>query len=163
MPFVYDFDTDARGHDELGSDELDVASRRLRPVLLLPSTAGYFSATKAECVSNASGVATDMRVFLPGSSTPLMIALPAGGGGFGVSVISYCLPEAGGPRPASGDQIDVSPIERRPPACIHEHEDPKETEQEIETRVHRCEAQSNATVESYRTAGGGKRPAWEEK
>jgi hypothetical protein len=59
MPFVYDFDIPRGG-------ELEVPPRRLRPALLLPSTAGYFSATKQECVGRASGVATEMRVILPG-------------------------------------------------------------------------------------------------
>jgi hypothetical protein len=156
MSFVYGY------HDRRGG-ELEVPWRRLRPALLLPSTAGYFSATKQECVGKASGVATEMRVFLPGSSMPLTIALPADGGGHGVSVISYCSPEAGGRRRAPGDWVSVSPIERRPPACLHGAASLRETEQEIERREHECEAQSEATAESYRTAGAARRPAWEEE
>jgi hypothetical protein len=109
MPFVYGYDIPRGGG-------LEVPTRRLRPALLLPSTAGYFSATKAECVGKSSGVATELRVFLPGSRTPLKIAFP-NDGGYGVSNISYCLPEGGvSPRRTPGNHVYVSPIERRPPA-----------------------------------------------
>ena len=156
-PFVY-------GYDLRRGGSLEVPARRLRPALLLSSTAGYFSATKAGCVNKASGVATEIRVFLPGSSTPLAIALPADGGGHGVSVISYCLPEGGvSPRRTPGNHVYVSPIERKPPACIREPENRNETEHESERRNRECEAQQNATRQSYQTTGAGKRPAWEEE
>jgi len=59
----------------------------------------------------------------------------------------------------------VSPpkYERRPPACIREPENPNETEHESERLDRECEAQRNATAQSYRTMGAGKRPAWEEE
>jgi hypothetical protein len=141
---------------------LEVPTRRLRPALLLPSTAGYFSATKQECVGKSSGVATELRVFLPGSHMPLTVAFPDDGG-FGVSGITYCLPEVGGRGPVPGNLVRVSPIQRRPPACIREHENPNETEHESERRDRECEAQQNATLQSYRATGAGKRPAWEEE
>jgi hypothetical protein len=156
MPFDYAYDMRRGG-------ELEVPSRRLRPALLLPSTAGYFSATKQGCVGKGGVVATGIRVFLRGSPAPLTITLPANGGGHGVSEIGYCLPEAGDQRPTPGDRVSVSPIERRPPACIREPENPNETEHESETRDRECEAQQNATVQSYRTTGASKRPAWEEQ
>jgi hypothetical protein len=109
LPFDYAYDLRRGG-------QLEVPARRLRPALLLPSTAGYFSATKQECVGKAGGVATEIRVFLPGSPAPLTIALPANGGGHGVSAIGYCLPEPGDPRHTPGDRVSVSPIQRRPPA-----------------------------------------------
>jgi hypothetical protein len=59
--------------------------------------------------------------------------------------------------------VYVSPIERRPPACIREPENPNENERESERRNRECEAQQNATLESYRAAGARKRPAWEEE
>jgi len=156
MPFAY-------GYDLRRGGGLEVPARRLRPTLLLPSTAGYFSATKGECVGKGSGVATELRVFLPGSRTPLKITFPDDGG-YGVSVISYCLPEAGvSPRRTPGNQVYVSPIERRPPACIREPENPNENERESERRNRECEAQQNATLESYRAAGARKRSAWEEE
>jgi hypothetical protein len=61
-----------------------------------------------------------------------------------------------------GNHVDVSPIEREPPACIREPENPNESEHEIERHDHECEAQQNATVQSYRTTGPDKRPVWEE-
>ncbi len=156
MPFHY-------GYDLRRGGSLEVPARRLRPVLLLPSTAGYFSATKAGCVGKGSGVATELRVFLPGSPTPLKIAFP-NDGGYGVSVISYCLPEGGvSPHRTPGNKVYVSPIERRPPACIREPENPNETEHESERRNRECEAQQNATWQSYQTTGTGKPPAWEEE
>jgi hypothetical protein len=156
MPFDYAYDM-RRGGD------LEVPARRLRPALLLPSTAGYFSATKQGCVNKSSGVATELRVFLRGSPAPLTIVLPVNGGGHGVSGIAYCLREAGGQRPAPGDHVSVSPIERRPPACIREPENPNETEHESERRDRECETQEAATVQSYRTTSAGERPAWEEE
>jgi hypothetical protein len=156
MPFVY-------GYGLLRGGELDVSSRRLRPALLLPSTAGYFSVTKAGCVGGSDATATEMRVVLPGRSAPLTIALPVGGGGHGVSVISYCLPEGGvRVRLTPGDYARVSPIERKPPACIHEREDPNESEHESELRDRACEAEQDATANSYGTTDVAKRPAWEE-
>jgi hypothetical protein len=156
MPFGYAYDMRRGG-------ELEVPARRLRPALLLPSTAGYFSATKQECVGKGSGVANEIRVFLRGSPAPLTITFPANGGGHGVSAIGYCVAETGGQHPAPGDRVFVSPIKRRPPACIREPENPNETEHESESRNRECEAQQNATVESYRTRDAGKRPAWEEE
>jgi hypothetical protein len=157
MPFVY-------GYDLRRGGELEVSPRRLRPALLLPSTAGYFSVTKGECVGGSDGAATEIQVFLPGRSAPLTIALPVGGGGYGVSVISHCLPEGGvSPRRTPGNHVSVSPIQRRPPACIREPENPSETEHESERRNRECEAQQNATLQSYRATGAGKRPAWEEE
>jgi hypothetical protein len=156
MPFSYAYKMRRGG-------ELEVPARRLRPALLLPSTAGYFSATKQGCVAKSSGAATEMRVFLRGRSVPLTITLPANGGGHGVSAIGYCVAETGGQRPAPGDLVSVSPIARTPPACIREPENPNETEHESERRNGECEAQQDATLESYRTTGAGKRPAWEEE
>jgi len=83
--------------------------------------------------------------------------------GTGVSVIGYCLPEVGGRGSVPGDLVRVSPIQRRPPACIREPENPNENERESERRNRECEAQQNATLESYRAAGARKRPAWEEE
>jgi hypothetical protein len=156
MPFDYAYRTQRGG-------ELEVSARRLRPALLLPSTAGYFSATKSGCVGKGSGAASEIRVFLRGSPTPLTIRFPANGGGHGVSAIGYCVAEGGGRRLAPGDSVSVSPIERRPPACIREPENPNETEHESERRDRECEAQQNATAESYGTTGAGMRPAWEEE
>lgn len=155
MPFGYSYGIPRGGG-------LQVPTRRLRPALLLPSTAGYFSATKQECVGKASGVATELRVFLPGSRTPFRVAFP-NDGGFGVSNISHCVPEIGGRSPAPGDVVRVSPIERRPPACIREPENPNESEHESESRDRECEADEEATADSYRPAGAGKRPTWEEE
>jgi hypothetical protein len=154
MPFAY-------GYDLRRGGSLEVPARRLRPALLLPSTAGYFSATKAGCVEKGNGVATELRIFLPGSPKPLKIRFP-NDGGYGVSVIGHCLPEIGGRGPAPGNAVRVSPIQRRPPACIREPENPNETEHESETRDRECEADRQATAASYRTLGAGKRPAWEE-
>ena len=154
MPFGYSYGIPRGGG-------LETPTRRLRPALLLPSTAAYFSATKQECVAKTSGVATELRVFLPGSPTPLKIAFP-NDGGYGVSNIRYCLPELSGRSPAPGDLVSVSPIERRPPACIREPENPNETEHESERRNRECETEDKATVESYRLAGARERPAWEE-
>ncbi len=157
MPFVYGYGLPRPGG-------LEVSSRRLRPALLLPSTAGYFSVTKAGCVGGGDAAATEMRLFLPGRSAPLTIALPVGAGVPGVSVISYCLPETGvSARRTPGDHASVSPIERRPPACIHEQENQNESEQESERRDRECEAEQNASANSYLRIGVGKRPAWEEE
>jgi hypothetical protein len=52
-------------------------------------------------------------------------------------------------------------MQRKPPACIREPENPNESERESETRNRECEAQQDATLQSYRAAGAGKRPAWE--
>jgi hypothetical protein len=156
MPFVYDVGIPRGGG-------LEVPTRRRRPALLLPSTAGYFSATKHECVGKSGGAATEIRVFLPGSRTPLTVTFPEDGGGHGVSVISYCLPEIDGHGPVPGNHVSASPIERVPPACIREPENPKETEHESESLDRECEAQYDATVRSYQTTGAGRRPAWEEQ
>lgn len=153
MPFSYSYGRRRDG-------ELGVPARRLRPALLLPSTAGYFSATKQECVGNSSGVASEMRVFLRASQAPLTITLPANDGGHGVSAIAYCVAETRDQRLTPGDRVSVSPIERKPPACIREPENRSETEHESERRNGECEAQQNATLDSYRTA---RRPAWEEE
>jgi hypothetical protein len=153
LPFVYALGI-ARGGG------LQVATRRLRPALLLPSTAGYFSVTKAECVAGADAAATEIRVTLPRSAKPLMAALPFNRG---VEVLSYCRPETDARGATSGDGVSVSPIIRRPPACIREGEIPQETEREVQRRGRECEAEDEATAESYRTAGAGARPAWEEK
>jgi hypothetical protein len=155
MPFHYSYGTPRNDRPEV--------PRGLRPALLLPSTAGYFSTTKAECVEKAGGVATELRIFLPGSPNPLKITFP-NDGGYGVSVISYCLPEGGvSPRRTPGNHVSVSPIQRRPPACIREPENPNETEHESEIRNRECEADKQATAASYRTLGAGKRPPWEEE
>jgi hypothetical protein len=79
LPFAYSLGVPRGG-------ELEVATRRLRPALLLPSTAGYFSVTKAECVARFGAAATGIRVMLPRSSTPLTAALPFNRG---VEVLSY--------------------------------------------------------------------------
>jgi hypothetical protein len=152
LPFIYHYDIERGGG-------LDIPSRLRRPALLLPATSAYFSVTKAECVGPRSGEASAMRAFLPGGSAPLDIALPAGEG---VSAIGYCLALPGERYPAPGNSTRVSPIERSPPACVHEVESPRETEQEIEKRGRRCEAEDRETVESYRRPGAG-RPRWEVK
>jgi hypothetical protein len=110
MPFRYSYGIPRGGGP-------DVPSRRLRPALLLPSTAGYFSATKGECISKSDGVATEIRVFLQGSRKPLKITFPDDGG-YGVSTISHCLPEIGGHGQVPGNLVRVSPIQGRPPDCI---------------------------------------------
>jgi hypothetical protein len=156
MPFHYSYGIRRGG-------ELEVPTRRLRPALLLPSTAGYFSATKEECVGKRSGVATEIRVFLRASQAPLTITLPANGGGHGVSAIGYCAAETGSQRLTPGNLVRVSPVERKPPACIREPENPNESERESEIRNSECEAQQSATLDSYRTSGAGNRPAWEEE
>jgi hypothetical protein len=155
MPFVYHVGIRRGGG-------LEVPTRRLRPALLLPSTAGYFSATKQGCVGKSSGAATEIRVFLPASRTPLTVTFPEDGGGHGVSGMGYCLPEIDGHGPVPGNHVSASPIERIPPACIREPENPTETEHESERRDAECEAQHEATAQSYRTTGAGRRPAWEE-
>lgn len=110
LPFTYAYKIPRGGG-------LEVPAQRLRPALLLPATAGYFSATKQECVGKTSGVATELRVFLRGSPTPLTITLPANGGGHGVSAIGYCAAaETGEQHPTPGNHVRVSPIQRRPPA-----------------------------------------------
>jgi hypothetical protein len=153
LPFAYSLGIPRGG-------ELDVATRRLRPALLLPATAGYFSVTKAECVARFGAAVTEIRVVLPGSATPLTAALPSSRG---VEVLSYCLPEADAHGQTSGDGVRVTPIMRRPPACIREAEVRRESEREVEREGRECEAEDEATAESYRTPGGapGARPAWE--
>jgi hypothetical protein len=153
QPFAYSLGNRRGG-------ELEVALRRLRPALLLPSTAGYFSVTKEECVAGFDGAATGIRVLLRGSSTPLTLALTDR---HGVGVLSYCLAEADARGSTPGDLVRVSPIVRKPPACIREREVPHQTERELERQDRACEAESDATAESYRTAGAGTRPAWEEQ
>jgi hypothetical protein len=121
-------------------------------------TAGYFSVTKAECVARFGAAAAEIRVLLRGSSKPLTAALPRSRG---VEVLSYCSPEADALGTTPGDAVRVSPIMRRPPACIRQEEAPQEAERELERRDRECEAEDEATAESYRSAGADARPAWE--
>jgi hypothetical protein len=58
------------------------------------------------------------------------------------------------------DNTELDP-EHSAAFLAREQENPKETEQAREGRERECEAHDEATVESYRRAGAGKRPARE--
>jgi hypothetical protein len=73
-------------------------------VLLRSGSSARFLVAKFRCEFGNDGEASEVRVLLPGSRTQLHIALPAGGGGFGVSALVYCRDFA------PGNRIDVSAI-----------------------------------------------------
>jgi hypothetical protein len=96
LPFVYRYDS---GY---GAAPSVVAGGPARPVLLRPGSFARFLVAKFRCEYGDGREASEVRVLLPGSMTHLHIALPAGGGGFGVSALVYCHGFA------PGNRIDVS-------------------------------------------------------
>jgi hypothetical protein len=99
LPFVYHYDT------EYGASANGVLGERpARPVLLSPGSSAYFRVAKFRCEFGPASETSEIRVFPPGNTTPLQIALPAGGGEYGVSELVYC------PTFAPADRIDVTAI-----------------------------------------------------
>ena len=103
LPFSYHY-----GHGMyLG---VHVASR-LRParVPLPPRSTAEFIVAKFRCESDRGSEASELRLALPGDSTPLRISLPAGGGEYGVSALVYCFNGHNFP-PHLGNEVQVSAI-----------------------------------------------------
>jgi hypothetical protein len=151
LSFVYRYDSDYSGDEPYGPEQTP------RATVLRPDSDAYFFVGKFRCEYGFDGEASEIRVLLPGDTEPLRISLPAGGGEYGVSAISYC------PSFTPGNRVDVSTIHRVPPPCFVEDGSSNESEREIEKRDRECEADYRETVESNRNGVAGKMPAWEEE
>jgi len=103
MSFVYRY---TAGHD----GESYVSGQPPRDVLLGPGSTAYFLVAKYRCDGGSIAEASELRVLLPANASPLHIALPAGGGGFGVSALDYCRAYPGDEHVDPGNRIDVSAI-----------------------------------------------------
>jgi Protein of unknown function (DUF4232) len=102
LPFLYDYPAGT-------GRETYVSGKSAQVVLLRSGSVAFFDVAKFRCESGGAAEATEMHILLPGSARTLTIALPAGGGGYGVNVLTYC----GGPSTAAtraGRHIDVSAI-----------------------------------------------------
>lgn len=111
LPFVYRYPARHGG----GSYVSEQPPRR---VLLRSGSVAYFLVAKYRCDGGASGEASEIRIFLPGNTTPLRRTLSAAGGGFGVSALDYCHTYPGDEPVDPGNWVDVSPITASPSAVF---------------------------------------------
>jgi hypothetical protein len=90
---------------------------RSRPVLLRPDEVAYFFVTQFRCEGKSGYEASEMHALLPAAKRTLDVALPAGGGAYGVSTITYCTAPPGDARREPGNRIEVTVIHAIRPAC----------------------------------------------
>jgi hypothetical protein len=103
LPFLYRF---SAGHPERHYS----SSAPVRAVILRPGASGYFLVAKYRCDAGIAAEASGMRVRLPGVAGALLVALPEGGGGFGVSALDQCRNFPGERSLSPGNRIDVSAV-----------------------------------------------------